>query len=381
MKRTIKRFLSTTSAIILGVIIILLLTFAGNKSNGPLEDLFIKISNQVINVENKIVMLKRRPVRKKALSWFDKYRENKSLFSHPDTIFTGIYDNHYKKSFDNIITLEKSLNLTVQFIHIYTAWGSNTEQRFPYRYAKAIYNLGSTPFITWEPWLNDFDRDEHPELPDKAKCNKNGLKAIANGTYDFYLEKWAEDVKRYGEIIFIRFAHEMNDPYRYPWGPQNNNPKDFIAAWRHVVDYFKKAKVDNVVWVWSPHPAYKNYNDFYPGNDYVDWIGVGCLNYGNVASWSRWWTFKDIFGNYYEMLSSFDKPIAITEFSSLSVGGNRSKWYEDALTDIPKKYPAVKAIMFFNDSQDNTTTYKSLNWSIIGDTLTVNAIKRSFDKW
>lgn len=65
MKRTIKRFLSTTSAIILGVIIILLLTFAGNKSNGPLEDLFIKISNQVINVENKIVMLKRRPVRKK----------------------------------------------------------------------------------------------------------------------------------------------------------------------------------------------------------------------------------------------------------------------------------------------------------------------------
>jgi beta-mannanase len=169
----------------------------------------------------------------------------------------------------------------------------------------------------------------------------------------------------------------MNDPYRYPWGPQNNKPVDFINAWRHVVKLFKDAGATNVIWIWSPHPAYANYDAYYPGDAFVDWVGVGTLNYGTVATWSKWWSFDEIFGNYYPQLSKYKKPIMITEFGSLGVGGNRAKWYKDALTDMPIKYPEIKSVIFFHCKNDNTTTYKALDWYIKDDTLTLSAIRNA----
>src|SRR6185369_3819852 len=49
----------------------------------------------------------------------------------------------------------------------------------------------------------------------------------------------------------LRFAHEMNDPYRYPWGPQNNSKEEYIYAWQHVWQRFQKAGARNVIWTWS----------------------------------------------------------------------------------------------------------------------------------
>jgi len=380
MKNTAYRVAFTTGAIIVGIIIILIFTFLGKKGRGPLEDFFTEMGTTVTDLEKSILLINREPVRSKALGWFDNYRNNKKLITNPDTVLLGIYDNHYKKSFEHILALEDSLQFNLPFIQLYTAWGDKEAERFPVKYAKAIYDLGSVPFITWEPWLNDFDREEHKLAP-KNDPNKNGLIDIVNGDYDFYIEKWAHDVKKFNKIVFIRLGHEMNDPYRYPWGPQNNKPEDFIAAWQHVVNKFKDLKVDNAVWVWSPHPAYLMYNEYYPGDDFVDWVGVGALNYGTVALWSKWWSFDEIFGNYYDWLAAFNKPIVITEFGSLAVGGQRDKWYEQALTNIPQKYPSLKALLFYNNDNDNTTLSKSLVWSINNDSLTINAIKRAVKTW
>ena len=119
-----------------------------------------------------------------------------------------------------------------------------------------------------------------------------------------------------------------------------------------------------------------------PGDEYVDWIGVGTLNYGTVASWSKWWTFKDIYGNYYDWLDMLDKPMMITEMGCLRVGGNREEWFRNALTDLPAKYPRLKAIILFNDDDDKTTLNKSLNWSIINDTSTCEVIRQTIkDTW
>ncbi len=380
MKKTAYRFAFTTGAVIFGILLILVFTFLGKKSTGPLEDMFTEMGSAVTDLENSILLSNREPVRSKKLNWFNTYRNNKKLIDTPDTVLLGIYDNHYKKSFDHILSLEKSFDFALPFIQLYTAWGDKTEEHFPVKYAKAIYNLGSTPFITWEPWLNDFDREEH-NLPHKDDPNKNGLKDVVNGDYDYYINRWAADVKNFGKIVFIRLGHEMNDPYRYPWGPQNNNPQEFINFWRYVVNKFKEQGVKNVVWVWSPHPAYLMYNEYYPGDEYVDWVGVGALNYGTVALWSKWWSFGEIFGDYYDRLAAFNKPIIVTEFGSLAVGGERDQWYYNALSNLPKKYPALKAVMFYNNDNDNTTLSKSLVWSLNSDTLSVKAVKKAITTW
>ena len=381
MKAKSHRILYTSAAVILGICIVLALSFAGDKSHGPLENLLSKLSSSVHNVENFFIIQQRNNKRSDKLSWFKSYKLNPTLLKNPKIILLGAYDNHITESFESVINLEDSLRTTFPLIHIYTAWGSKPEEQFPKTQVEAILELGSFPVITWEPWLTDFDADKYPNLRKMEERDKGGLADVAKGVYDFYIKQWADDAKEIKQPIFLRMGHEMNDPYRYPWGPQNNSPKDFIDAWRHVYEIFKKEGASNVISIWSPHPAYGFFDAFYPGNKYVDYVGVGILNYGTVATWSQWWTFKEIFGNHYKELSTFNKPIMITEFGSLAYGGNRSEWFNEALSELPQNYPAVKSILFFHFSDDKTTTQQTLNWYFKYDTLCTHSISKQIKRW
>jgi len=161
MKKTAYRFAFTMTAILLGILLIVVFTFLGKSSKGPIEDFFASVGSRVIDIENEILLSNREPGRTKQLIWFDRYRNNKELLQTPDTIFYGVYDNHYQKSFSNIVDLEDKLQTQLPIIQIYNAWGDKPEERFPTTYAKAIYNLGSIPLITWEPWLNDFVAEDY----------------------------------------------------------------------------------------------------------------------------------------------------------------------------------------------------------------------------
>src|SRR5207237_3447208 len=197
---------------------------------------------------------------------------------------------------------------------------------------ETINLMGSVPMITWEPWVVDFDERIRKNLPHIAEREYGSLGAIARGEYDFYIVPWAKGAAAFGKPLFLRFAHEMNDPYRYPWGPQNNTKEEHIAAWRHVRERFERAGARNVIWTWSPHVAYPYWDTYYPGSQYVDWVATGALNYGSVGQqWSQWWTFHEIFGSKYRRLASFGKPIMVAEFGSLAVGGGRWGWYGEVV--------------------------------------------------
>lgn len=381
MKKKITRIGFTLLAIIIGIIFILAFTIIGNNSKGPLEDLFVGVGNIIDEWDNEYVTQRSSQKRAKSMAWFETYRTNDDSLKNPNTILLGAFDNNTVNSFQSILSLEDTLHTKFSFIHIYSAWGSKPEQRFPLQQARAIYSLGSVPILTWEPWLKDFSSVEHPELREKFERDKGGLQDIANGVYDFYLDSWVKDLNSYGHPIFIRLGHEMNDPYRYTWGPQNNTAKEYIVAWQHIIKYFKNAGAINVYWVWSPHPAYGHFNDYYPGDDFVDWVGVGTLNYGNAAVWSKWWSFDEIYGNFYSSLAAFNKPIMLTEFGSLSVGGDRAKWYKDALCTLSKKYPQTKSVVFFHYDNDITLTNKSLDWYFIGDEPVVESVRGCIENW
>ncbi len=381
MNTKLIRLTSTIAAIALGVFLINAFTLLGNKSKGPIEDLFVQTGSYITSIEGYFINKSNKKKRSKSMRWLNVYKKDISQLKNPDRILLGAYDNQSKENFQPVIQLENSLNTQFSIIHIYAAWGDKSEQRFPLTRVNAINELGSVPIITWEPWLTDFDDDLHSHLKEKESRSKNGLKDISEGSYDFYLEKWVHDLKLFEQPLFIRMGHEMNDPYRYPWGPHNNEPAHFIAAWKHIVDYFRNAGIDNVIWVWSPHIAYGLFEQYYPGDEYVDWIGVGTLNYGTVATWSQWWTFDEIFGIHYEELNQFNKPIMATEFGSLAVGGDRVKWYKDAFCEFPEKYPELKSMLFFHFNNDNTLTYKTLDWYFVGDTLITNSIVDCINNW
>jgi hypothetical protein len=64
--------------------------------------------------------------------------------------------------------------------------------------------------------------------------------------------------------------------------------------------------------------------------------------------------------------------------SQIAVGGEREKWFTDAAEDIRQKFPAIEALLFFNVHNDNTTSYKSLDWSIDSDTNCVNLLSEAY---
>jgi hypothetical protein len=361
-----------------GILLLVFINYAGVRISGPTENLLALISNTTTSIETKFIMTKRGHSRTSDLKWFSEYKYNPAHLADPQYLLLGAFDDQAKYSFKPIVKLEDSLGTVFPIIHIYTAWGSKMEQRFPASEANSINTLGSIPLITWEPWLTDFSMKD---LPDQRVTGNEGLNTIASGRYDFYIDKWAKEAKAYKHPILLRFGHEMNDPYRYPWGPHINTPEDYITAWRYVVDRFKALGAENVLWVWSPHPAHGNFQSYYPGDEYVDWVGTSALNYGKVASWSDWWSFGEIFDKPYYELSKFDKPIIIAEFGSVAVGGNKAVWYKDALTDFPTNYPLVKALVFFHNSNDATTTEKPLDWYFAQEPLVIKEMVAAMEGW
>jgi hypothetical protein len=379
-KRT-HRFLFVMLALAAGILVVLLLTYLGTKSKGPLANLLDHAGNVVADMEDKIIIEQRTGSRKEKLAWFQNSISDPELLKRPTTFLLGIYDNMSMKSYQNMFNLEKLLGTNFPLVHLYAAWGSKPEHSFPHDQVRAVYELGSVPLITWEPWLSDFDAEKFPGLRKPEFRDKGGLGDIARGKYDSYITAWATEAKNEKNTLFIRLGHEMNDPYRYPWGPQNNSAKDFVAAWRHVHKIFTAIGAKNVLWIWSPHPSYGWFDAFYPGDKYVDWVGVNILNYGTVAIWSKWWTFREMFGMHYQELAKYGKPIMIAEFGCLTVGRNRLQWFKEALSDMPGEYPAVKSILFFHYSADRTTTQQTVDWTILNDSVTVSEIARQLRLW
>jgi len=357
--------------------LVVALTLLGSASEGPLSTFLGRIGTALSSAESRTIRMMRGPGRTAELSWLGPLRTDADSLRSPDTLLLGAYDDEVHSTLQDLLTLEDSLGVGFALIQIYTAWGDEPQHRFPGRLAEAIVDLGSIPVVTWEPWLTTFENRDHPHLPLRDDRDRAGFDAIARGEYDFYIDAWAREAARFGHPLMLRFAHEMNDPYRYPWGPQNNEPQQFIAGWRHVVDRFRAAGADNVVWVWSPHVAYAGYETMWPGDEYVDWVGTGALNYGTVAYWSRWWSFQEIFGQHHDFLEGFGKPIMIAEFGSLAVGGDRAEWFRRALVGFRQRFPAVHALLFFHVDDDATVTPQTVNWSFLDEPTVVRVVRES----
>jgi hypothetical protein len=375
--RRVHRVAVVTAFIACGAVAVMGLVALSTATTGPLTSALGWLGAATGAIEHRIRDRLGGPPRRESLRWLEPYRASADRLRKPDIMLLGAYDGGIPRTLDGVLALERSLAAPMALVQAYSAWGDKPEQQFPVGLLTAISGLGSIPVVTWEPWLADFESGRHPHLPLRDARDHHGLAAVARGDYDFYIDAWAKEAARFERPFFVRFGHEMNDPYRYPWGPQNNTKEEYILAWRRVVERFRAAGATNVLWVWSPHVAYEYWDLYYPGDAYVDWVATGVLNFGPIAQWSKWWTFAEIFGTKYPRLAEFGKPIMIAEFGSLAVGGDRAEWYTDAIRSIPREYPATRALLFFHTRDDQTVTYQKVDWTVTGDTLVSGAIQEA----
>jgi hypothetical protein len=279
------------------------------------------------------------------------------ITSRDTGIYLGIYKPEVPYSLLRLESLEDSISRKFEIVSFYQTWGEREEDKFPLDMMREIDKHGSVAMITWEPWLTEFKKNNK----ESASKTKTDLRAIAQGEYDYYVREWAKESIIYGKPFFLRFAHEMNNP-QYPWSDAAGNlPKDFIEAWRYVHRIFKDEGAKNVIFVWSPKGIIPG--EFYPGGEYVDWVGTGVFNYGSYTE-DVWNTFEYIYEPIYRSALRYDKPVMIAEMGCSPLGGNQVQWYSDAFKIISKSYPETKAVVLFNNPADFTLAGSVIDWSV-----------------
>jgi hypothetical protein len=145
------------------------------------------------------------------------------------------------------------------------------------------------------------------------------LHHVAIGSYDSYLIKLADQVKKISAPVALSFAHEMNG-WWYPWSVRDPTPQQvqlrpqfFRAAWRHIVRVFRREHVTNVTWVWTISRDAQRYGwpdlqAWWPGDKYVDWVGMNGY-YRKPGD-----TFDYLYKAQLQTLRTFtNDPVLITE--------------------------------------------------------------------
>ncbi|MGE5328955.1 MAG: glycoside hydrolase family 26 protein [Deltaproteobacteria bacterium] len=176
---------------------------------------------------------------------------------------------------------------------------------------------------------------------------------------DEYLEYFVSEIKNLDIPVFVRFANEMNDPTS-KW--YFKDPNVYIEKYRLVADKVH-AGAPNAVMVWAPlyFPPH-NITRYYPGDNYVDWVGVSLYRQyhpeldplGKNVDRAR---FIDQFNTIYKLYAD-KKPVFVSEGGvsyQNSVNGNditsfAAKELSDYYTYMPILYPKLKAIFYFDEN-------------------------------
>jgi len=209
------------------------------------------------------------------------------------SIGLGTYRPEFPNNLSSAIALEDASGKRLAIIHWYALWGG-WKSAFRPTDLQLVHGRGSVPMITWEPWA---------ATPNDPAWTLR--EAILSGKNDAYITSWAQGLASYGQPVLLRFAHEMHN-HSYPWalGVNGNTAAEYVAAWKHVHAIFVRNGATNVKWVWNPNTMGATtaatylplYRSLYPGDEYVDWLGLDIYNTGPSLDWGApyWRTFPQL---------------------------------------------------------------------------------------
>ncbi len=199
---------------------------------------------------------------------------------------------------------------------------------------------------------------------------------------DSYIAESLQAMGNLNATVLLRLGAEMNN-----WS--DCDPDTYIQAFRKVAQ--EAAKYDNIKMVFSPdNVSNRNvtFEDFYPGDQYVDWIGVstyhntnytgeatsytfGATGYGNDAYYGKGLYDSDplvILRPLVRFAQEHGKPMMISEcgfaYKNNSTGADLTSFAADQVNKfysyVNMIYPQIKAVFYF----DNTLSGAQYNYAL-----------------
>lgn len=183
-------------------------------------------------------------------------------------------------------------------------------------------------------------------------------KKAGKGDYDRVIKKYGAWAKSTERPIYLRIGYEFD-------GPHNElKPKEYVKAYRHIVDLLRKEGVDNIAFVWHSYASepFKGYklSAWYPGDDYVDWVGISVFGhaYGGAD-----------FGLYCDSVLQFakqrHKPVMVAESNPINgIDAENinawNQWFVHFFTFIYNKN--IKAVSFINEDWQTLSIQGIPHW-------------------
>jgi plastocyanin len=206
---------------------------------------------------------------------------------------------------------------------------------------------GRTLYFSWSAHPDDF-----------SGCRK--WVDIAAGAYDADIDAQAAKIKAFAAPVFFAFHHE-------PTTGNNNDPcgtaPEYISAWQHVHDRFNADQVTNVTWAWTMTAwsfSQGNASNYYPGDTYVDIIGVDGYNwFGCTFHQGPWREPQPIFQEFHDFGVLHAKPMFITEYGTgedPATPGRKGQWFTN-FADLLKKWTDIKGVSYFNVGNGSCDRY------------------------
>jgi len=173
--------------------------------------------------------------------------------------------------------------------------------------------------------------------------------AIAHGEMDAPVDRLGEWIRHIHRPVFLRLGYEFDSP--------DNHYQDvlYIQAYRRIVDRFRMHGVTNVAFVWHSYASVGSQKlaAWYPGDDYVDWVGISYFNQPQ---------------HYMQPVVQFahdhGKPVMICESSAATFktqyANSWNLWFVPFFKFIASN--DIKAVCYISCDWDAWPQFKNLNW-------------------
>jgi hypothetical protein len=263
---------------------------------------------------------------------------------------------------EDVARYEQAVGKKAAWVYFSNNWFES--RAFPAAMCDWIRGLGKVPYVRLM-LRSDVDQ-KHGE-------KKFTLSKIVAGEFDEDLRAWGRAAREFASPILIEWGTEPNGNW-FGWNGKWNGgpgagPQQYVAAYRHIVDLMRAEGASNLTWVWhvnwldEPERKWNALENYFPGENYCDWIGVSA--YGpttpRMTDGTESLAFK--LNKALPRLTKLapGKPIILAEFGCdiHNRQAPAAPWARAALESLfSNKWPQIIGFCWWNEGWQNDDTKK-----------------------
>lgn len=275
--------------------------------------------------------------------------------------FSANSDTEHNVNAKDVARYEQSVGRDVTWVFFSDNWCE--DRRFPAKQCAWIRELGKIPYVRLM-LRSDFEQNHAEKV--------FTLDAILAGRFDADLKKWAGEAKQFGSPMLVEWGTECNGEWfawNGKWNGRAMGAKKFVLAWRHIVTLIRGAGANNITWVWhvnntdAPDVKWNRFENYYPGDDYVDWLAVSAYGPQTPMEKGTPERLRAMLDEAYPRLAALapSKPLILAEFGCVQRHPKiaAADWAGDALADLlGNRWPRIAGFCWWNEAWPNDDNKK-----------------------